>query len=196
MDVRLIRVRWLGTVQQRDGSIGCMLPIKDARLLLTAAGFPAATAKDGGGVGGGVVDRCRQIGLSVTDVRFGAKSDRAQLDHDRAIGFANKRAEIWGSMRAWLPNGAIDNDPELIADLTGVEYGYVLRDGRDAIQLERKEDMKRRGLASPDNADALALTFAYPVLAAAARSRRPGRYFRSDYNPLAWTEEEKRVMGR
>ena len=99
-------------------------------------------------------------------------------------------------MRAWLPNGAIDNDPELIADLTGVEYGYVLRDGRDAIQLERKEDMKRRGLASPDNADALALTFAYPVLAPAARSRRPGRYFRSDYNPLAWTEEEKRVMGR
>jgi hypothetical protein len=124
----------------------------------------------------------------------GAKSDRPQLDHDRAIGFANKRAEIWGSMRAWLDNGAIDNDPELIADLTGVEYGYVLRDGRDAIQLERKEDMKRRGLASPDNADALALTFAYPVLAPAARSRRPGRYYRSDYNPLAWTEEEKRVM--
>jgi hypothetical protein len=149
---------------------------------------------DGGGVGGGAVDRCQQIGLRVTDVRFGARSDRPQLDHDRAIGFANKRAEIWGSMRAWLTNGAIDNDLELIADLTGVEYGYVLRDGRDAIQFERKEDMKRRRLASPDNADALALTFAYPVLAAAARSRRPGRYYRSDYNPLAWTEEEKRVM--
>jgi len=155
----------------------------------------AAIFIDGGGVGGGVVDRCRQIGLRVTDVRFGAKSDRPQLDHDRAIGFANKRAEIWGSMRAWLPNGAIDNDPELIADLTGVEYGYVLRDGRDAIQLERKEDMKRRGLASPDNADALALTFAYPVLATAARSRRPGRYHRAEYDPYAWTEEEKRVMG-
>jgi hypothetical protein len=56
-----------------------------------------------------------------------------------------------------------NNDPELIADLTGVEYGYALKDGRDAIQLERKSDMRRRGLASPDNADALALTFAYPV---------------------------------
>ena len=82
---------------------------------------------------------------------------------------------MWGNMREWLRSGAIDNDPELIADLTGVEYGYVLRDGRDAIQLERKEDMKRRGLASSDDGDALALTFAYPVLASsAARSRRPG----------------------
>jgi hypothetical protein len=146
---------------------------------------------DGGGVGGGVVDRCRQIGLRVIDVRFGAKSDRAPLDADRAVGFANKRAEIWGSMRAWLPNGAIDNDPELIADLTGVEYGYVLRDDRDAIQLERKEDMKRRGLASPDNADALALTFAYPVLLAAARSRRPGRYHRVEYDPYAVAERSE-----
>jgi hypothetical protein len=148
---------------------------------------------DGGGVGGGVVDRCRQIGLNVTDVRFGAKSDRAQIEQDRPIGYANKRAEIWGSMREWLRGGAIDNDPELIADLTGVEYGYVLRDGRDAIQLERKEDMKRRGLASPDNGDALALTFAYPVLASsAARSRRPGRFFRSSYDPFSYDREEVR----
>jgi hypothetical protein len=152
----------------------------------------AAIFIDGGGVGGGVVDRCRQIGLSVTDVRFGAKSDRAPLEHDRAIGYANKRAEIWGNMRAWLRDGAVDADPELIADLTGVEYGYVLRDGRDAIQLERKEDMKRRGLASPDNGDALALTFSYPVLAPAARSRRPGRYFRSHYDPFSWEREQQR----
>ncbi len=67
----------------------------------------------------------------------------------------------------------IDNDPDLIADLTGIEYGYVLRDGRDSIQLERKDDMKRRGLASPDNGDALALTFAYPVVAASSRTFPP-----------------------
>ena len=141
---------------------------------------------DGGGVGGGVVDRCRQIGLSVTEVQFGSKSDRAPVGQDRAIGFANKRAEIWGALRDWLSGGAIDNDPDLIADLTGVEFGYVLRDGRAAIQLERKEDMKRRGLASPDNGDALALTFAYPVLASeVSRSHRPGRLYRSDYNPYA-----------
>jgi hypothetical protein len=89
-------------------------------------------------------------------------------------------------MREWLRTGAIDSDPDLLADLTGIEYGYVLRDGRDAIQLERKEDMRRRGLASPDNGDALALTFAYPVVASsAARSRRPDRFYRSSYNPYA-----------
>jgi hypothetical protein len=85
----------------------------------------------------------RTLTPASSERRFGAKSDRAQIEQDRPIGYANKRAEIWGSMREWLRGGAIDNDPELIADLTGVEYGYVLRDGRDAIQLERKEDTKR-----------------------------------------------------
>jgi hypothetical protein len=146
---------------------------------------------DGGGVGGGVVDRCRQIGLRVTEVQFGAKSDRAPVGQDRAIGYANKRAEIWASLRDWLAGGAIDSDPELIADLTGIEYGYVLRDGLDAIQLERKEDMKRRGLASPDDGDALALTFAYPVIASSvARSRRAGRFYKSDYSPYAIRPDE------
>ena len=66
---------------------------------------------------------------------------------------------------------------------------YLLRDGRDAIQLERKEDMKRRGLASPDNGDALALTFAYPVLA----SRRGHRasLFRSEYDPYDYGRIEQ-----
>jgi hypothetical protein len=152
----------------------------------------AAIFIDGGGVGGGVVDRCRQIGLNVTEVQFGAKSDRAPIGQDRATGYENKRAEIWGNMREWLRTATIDNDPELIADLTGVEYGYVLRDGRDAIQLERKEDMKRRGLASPDDGDALALTFAYPVLAS-RRSRRPGSLYRSDYNPYALSRVRKNL---
>ena len=157
-----------------------------ARITDESARFRAdAIFIDGGGVGGGVVDRCRQIGLKVTEVQFGAKSDRAPVGQDRPIGYANKRAEIWGNMRDWLRTGAIDNDPDLLADLTGVEYGYVLRNGRDAIQLERKEDMKRRGLASPNDGDALALSFAYPVVASSvARSRRPGRFHRADYDPL------------
>jgi hypothetical protein len=45
-------------------------------------------------------------------------------------------------------------------DLTALEYGY---DRQDAILLERKDDMRKRGLASPDDGDALALRFAYPV---------------------------------
>lgn len=51
-------------------------------------------------------------------------------------------------------------DAELRADLCGVEYGF---NARGEIQLEKKEDMKKRGLASPDLGDALALTFAHPV---------------------------------
>jgi hypothetical protein len=66
-------------------------------------------------------------------------------------------------MREWLGTGAIHDDAELLADPTGVEDGYTARDGRDAIIFESKQDMKKRGLASPDNGDALALAFAYPV---------------------------------
>ena len=91
-------------------------------------------------------------------------------------------------MREWLAAGVIDGDTELMADLTGVEYGYTARDGRDAIILERKEDMKKRGLASPDNGDALALTFAYPVMPSRHRPRKS--LYRSDYNPYALSRSE------
>ena len=56
--------------------------------------------------------------------------------------------------------GCLPDDRELAADLTAVEYGY---NAADALQLERKDDMRRRRLASPDDGDALALTFAYPA---------------------------------
>ena len=77
------------------------------------------------------------------------------------------------------------DDHELLADLTGVEYGYALREGRDAIVLEKKEDMKKRGLASPDLADALALTFAYPVAATDHRWQLTGKpRHQHEYNPF------------
>ncbi|MGI4799551.1 MAG: hypothetical protein ACRYG8_37050, partial [Janthinobacterium lividum] len=95
----------------------------------------------------------------------------------------NKRAEMWAGMKEWLPGGAIPNNPELIADLTGPEYSY---DADNAIVLESKPDMKRRGLSSPDLGDALALTFAYVV----APSIRSGgvprqRQERRTYDPHA-----------
>jgi hypothetical protein len=74
--------------------------------------------------------------------------------------YANKRAGMWGFMKEWLKVGSLPDDAELIADLKAVDYGD---DSSDAILLERKDDMRRRGLASPDDGDALALTFAYPV---------------------------------
>src|SRR5262249_49706145 len=79
------------------------------------------------------------------------------------IVYANKAAEMWGLMRDWAKYALLPDDKDLAEELTSREFGYVMREGKDAIVLEKKEDMKRRGLASPDDADALALTFAYPV---------------------------------
>jgi hypothetical protein len=134
------------------------------RVVQAAREFKAdAVFIDGGGVGGGVVDRCRQLGLHVIEVQFGGKPDRTPMA-DEVHNYANKRTEMWGNMREWLKGAAIPADAELRTDLEGPEYGFAMRDGRDVIQLERKEDMQKRGLASPDDGDALALTFAYPVV--------------------------------
>jgi hypothetical protein len=71
------------------------------------------------------------------------------------------RAQMWSNMRDALREGVrLPDLPDLRSDLTGVEYGY---NSRNDLQLERKEDMKKRGLASPDFADALALTYALPI---------------------------------
>ena len=108
---------------------------------------------DGGGVGGGVVDRLRQMHFDPIEVQFGAAASNPRK-------WANKRAEMWGAVRDWLAIGCLPRDEVLATDLTGVEYGFR---PDDTILLERKEDMKRRGLASPDTGDAYALTFAHPV---------------------------------
>ena len=115
---------------------------------------------DEGGIGAGVVDRLKQLGLPVVGVQFGGKPLGAVRLQD-GVKVANRRAEIWAIMREWLQGGAIPDDQTLADDLTGVEYSF---NSRDEIQLERKDHMKARGLASPDDGDGLALTFAVPVL--------------------------------
>lgn len=119
----------------------------------------AMVCVDEGGVGAGVVDRLKQMGLPVVGVQFGSKPLSAvRLGNGEKV--ANRRAEMWAIMREWLNGGAIPDDQRLADDLCGVEYSF---NSRDEIQLERKEDMKKRGLASPDDGDGLALTFAVPV---------------------------------
>jgi hypothetical protein len=115
---------------------------------------PAVTFVDEVGVGAGVVDRLRQLGYEVVGVNGGTKADEPKR-------YYNKRAEMWGRMREWLAGASIDYDADARSSFIGVEYGYA--DNRaegEQIRLERKEDMKKRGLSSPDEADALALTFA------------------------------------
>jgi hypothetical protein len=77
-------------------------------------------------------------------------------------GYLNMRAFMWGQGKRWLKaGGAIDpRDEELYQDLIGVETVPRV-DGK--VQLESKEDMKERGIPSPNKADALFLTFAEPV---------------------------------
>lgn len=122
---------------------------------------PTAIYIDATGIGWGVIDRLRQMefGHLVFAVDFGAAADRTD-GADATAKYANKRAEMWGFMREALKWLCLDDDRELRADLEGVEYGF---NARNEILLEKKDDMKKRGLSSPDDGDALALTFAYPV---------------------------------
>lgn len=109
---------------------------------------------DGVGVGAGVVDRLRMLGYEVCEVNAGEAAREDEI-------YYNKRAEMWGRMRDWLSNGAdIPLDMELRAALIGLEYGF---DDKERIRLERKKDMKKRGLDSPDEGDALAHTFAEEI---------------------------------
>lgn len=112
---------------------------------------------DMGGMGAGVVDRLRQLAVpGVVGVEFAAAAEQNDPAARRGEAYANRRAELWGRLRDWLAEGAIPDIEELALDLVGPRYSF---NARDQIVLERKEDMRRRGLASPDMADALALTF-------------------------------------
>jgi len=115
---------------------------------------PDAVFIDSGNGGHYVVDKLSEWGINATAVNFGSKADDENL-------YANKRAEMWGRLRANLQHsGAIPNDPELVQDLVGVQYSF---DPKERFLLERKDDMKKRGLDSPDSGDACALTHAYHV---------------------------------
>lgn len=108
---------------------------------------------DGTGIGGPICDRLNQLGhKNVLEVQFGAHAPDAK--------YANMRAYMWGRLREWLAHGAIDTDPQLEQDLTAPGYHH---DKQDRLVLEAKEQLKARGVDSPDDADALALTFAAPV---------------------------------
>ncbi len=129
---------------------------------LAAGGAPAdAVFVDEGGIGGAVIDRLRQLGYRVIGVNNGSAADGlAEGELCR-----NKGAECWARMRRWLGNvedgGALPYDsPRLVSELESREYWI---DDKSQIVLERKEDMAERGVGSPDEADALALTFAQNV---------------------------------
>ena len=119
---------------------------------------PARMFIDAGG-GADLVDRLRELGYEnvVKAIPFGG----SPLDPEK---WRNKRAEMWGLMNAWLCDESLDvqipDDDGLQADLCMPQYS---RDSMDRVLLESKDAMRKRGLPSPDLADACVLTFAEPV---------------------------------
>jgi hypothetical protein len=111
------------------------------------------TVIDEGGLGYGILDRLTEQRFKVKGVNFGSKSKTPLM-------YLNKRAEMWGMMKEWLKTASMPIDRGLKSDLTGP---LKKMNSTGAIQLEGKKEMKARGLASPDAADALCVTFAFPV---------------------------------
>lgn len=108
---------------------------------------------DGVGVGGGVVDQLVEQGWPVIDMQAGA----AAMDSEH---FLNARAEWYWGLRQRFEDGDIDIDPDdddLAAHLGALRYKFT---SRGQIQIESKDEMRRRGLPSPDRADALMLATA------------------------------------
>lgn len=127
---------------------------------------------DAVGLGAGVYDRLKELGFGN---RIVAVMSGASASDDKR--YSNLRAEMWDKMKRWLADGPVEIPARLSlqADLTAPGYSY---DSNGRLKIERKEDMKSRGLNSPDEADALALTFAYPVAARTVKDL-PGSYLDS-----------------
>ena len=114
---------------------------------------PIQTFVDGSGIGAGVVDRLRQLNFNVVDVNGGNSSLNPR--------FLNKRAEMWWECKEFIESGCeLPKDQKLKDELTCVEYDYT---DKGRIRLDRKTDIMEKYGFSPDRADALTMTFAYPV---------------------------------
>jgi hypothetical protein len=113
---------------------------------------PAEILVDSIGLGAGVVDRLRELKLPARGIN---------VSESPAMGttYLNLRSELWHKLKAWLERRdcKIPNDEDLIAELATVRYTFT---SNGKVKIESKDDIRRRGLKSPDKADALCLTFA------------------------------------
>jgi phage terminase large subunit len=129
---------------------------------------PARILVDEVGIGAGVLDRLREHGLPVTGVNVGETA----LDSDH---YSRRRDELWFRGRAWLArdDAILPDDQALIGELTATRYTYT---SAARIEVDSKAELKRRGLPSPDLADAFLLTFAVADIRRAKGGRRRPPY--------------------
>lgn len=131
---------------------------------------------DSAGIAGAVGTRLRQLGhTNVLEVNFGADSPNPKRRY--------MRDHMWAELKDWLLVGAIDKSPILESDLLGPG---LRPDRQQRIWLESKEDMKKRGLSSPDEGDALALTFAQVVKAKTEKKLSPFAGTRASGSQMKW----------
>ncbi len=108
------------------------------------------------GLGAGVCDRLAEI--FDPDFIVAANGGATPLDQHK---YRNKRAEMWATMKQWFIDEpvSIPDEDSLQSDLCNIKYKF---DSNSRLLMESKDDMKKRGIRSPDEADALSLTFYYP----------------------------------
>lgn len=112
----------------------------------------ACFVDESGGYGAGVVDALRQINKDPIGVQFGGKATDQR--------YFNKRSEMYFELSKWIKaGGKIPDDAELKEELCATTYTFQ----GDKFRLCSKDDIKEAIGRSPDKADALILTFAYPV---------------------------------
>lgn len=148
------KVHWIRSASKKD----TMQVAGLVRMAIKEVGARQC-AIDVGGLGAGVYDRLKELVDESECEIVAVNSSESPID---AKKYTNKRAEMWGEIKEWLvaqPASIPDSD-ELQADLTQIKYSY---DSNQALKMEKKEDMKKRGFRSPDMADSLGLTFAQPV---------------------------------
>jgi hypothetical protein len=114
---------------------------------------PGMTIIDATGIGSGVVDRVRQLGYEVQELHGASKP------YDDTL-YLNLRAEMYYNLLEAMKNGIeLPHDVTLQDDLIAIEYEFARQS--EKLKLRSKDDMKKNGIASPDCADSLAMTYAY-----------------------------------
>jgi hypothetical protein len=147
---------------QRQG-MASLIPIIMRKARTTDIAAKCATMFDSWDGDAMMIDDTGHWGHGVIDNLVTAKYKAIGVQfHGPAIDerYRNKRAEMWFSMADWVKSGGVlPPIPELVAELTTPTYSFT----SGKIILEDKDQVKKRLGRSPDLADALALTFAFPV---------------------------------